>query len=91
MQDVDPKAFDLEELKRRQFLQERKTLTAEMILGDINATQLENVATAGVLDTLIGFVPNLSIYSNQIKMWEADTLSIHPIPQNHHPSCYEQH
>jgi hypothetical protein len=53
-----------------------------MILDDINAAHLENVATLDILDTLIGFVPVLSIYSKTVKTWSEDTLSIHPIPKN---------
>jgi hypothetical protein len=53
MQDIDPDAFNLEELKQWQALQERKTLMAEMILDDINVTHIKNVATSALRSGLV--------------------------------------
>jgi hypothetical protein len=84
MQDADPGVFDLRELVRRQALQERKTLTAEMILADIDATHLENVTVVQIMDVLVQFAPVLTIYSKQLKEWSEEKLPKNPIPKNRH-------
>ncbi|KAM6503971.1 hypothetical protein JOM56_000914 [Amanita muscaria] len=84
MQDADPEAFDLRDLIHRQALQERKTLTAEMILADIDGTHLENVAVVQIMDALVQYVPVLAVYSTQLMAWSEEILAKNPIPKNRH-------
>ncbi|KAH7903329.1 hypothetical protein BJ138DRAFT_1120498 [Hygrophoropsis aurantiaca] len=66
MKGVNPEAFDVKELVRRQTLQERKQLTVDLILADLDSPHLEKVAALQFLITLIEFVPSLSIHHNEL-------------------------
>ncbi|KAF8187155.1 hypothetical protein BJ912DRAFT_970316 [Pholiota molesta] len=83
MQDYDPEAFNLEELVERQCKQERKTLTAEMLLADIDSDRLHHVATVEFLEVLFGFVPRLStLYRKDLDDFISKNLAKKPIPGN---------
>ncbi|KAF8072301.1 hypothetical protein FPV67DRAFT_1411833 [Lyophyllum atratum] len=81
MEDVVPGAFNLKELVQRQALQERKTLTREMIFNDIDWTHQESVATPDFLRTLIHFVPVLSDYRDRLKAHSDEQLRKFPLPK----------
>lgn len=66
MEDYDPDAFDLRAFVERQSKQERRQLTTEMILEDID--ELESVSIVHFLQALLNFVPKLSaVYKDDLK------------------------
>ncbi|KAH7917122.1 hypothetical protein BV22DRAFT_1026962, partial [Leucogyrophana mollusca] len=70
MADFDPAAFDVDELVRRQQLQERRQLSVNGILEDVDFPHLDTVATFHFLRALIEFVPILSIYHDELSQQE---------------------
>ncbi|KAF8056184.1 hypothetical protein FPV67DRAFT_1731334 [Lyophyllum atratum] len=81
MEDYEEGAFDLDELVRRQSLQQRRDLSAEGIMEDIDWTHQENVAAGDFTDTLLGFVPVLSVYKKDMEEWVTAMLTKRQIPQ----------
>ncbi|KAG6915753.1 hypothetical protein DXG01_010020 [Tephrocybe rancida] len=80
MQDFEPGAEDLEALKAKQNLQERRQLTAQTILDDIDNTHLDNVAAGDFLETLITFVPALASLREDLDRWISTVLTKTQIP-----------
>ncbi|KAG6835289.1 hypothetical protein H0H93_003080 [Arthromyces matolae] len=80
MQDVEDNAFDLQELLSCQAKQERKTLSVDMILDDIDFDHQENVSVGDFLQTLIEMVPALSLYKVNIEQWTKVNLTKNQIP-----------
>lgn len=66
LEDYHPDAFNLRALVERQMLQERRQLTAQMILEDIDVDHLDRVAMIHFLQALITFVPSLSTYKKDL-------------------------
>ncbi|KAF8163196.1 hypothetical protein B0H34DRAFT_794930 [Crassisporium funariophilum] len=82
MEDYDPDAFNLEDIMERQRKQERKTLTAEMILDDIDIDRLHHIATAEFLEVLLAYVPRLSaLYRKDINDYIKEHITKNPIPE----------
>ncbi|KAI0055098.1 hypothetical protein BV25DRAFT_1816096 [Artomyces pyxidatus] len=82
MEDCDPKAFDIDELLRREALVERRTLTVKMIQDDIDWSHLENVAALSFLESLVKFVPALAQYRDEVTDLSTTTLRRHQIPSS---------
>ena len=80
MEDYDPRAFDMNNLIQRQKKQERKKLTTDLILEDINVQHLENVAVVHFLHCLLNFVPALSPYRQKLWEYAASAVSKNQIP-----------
>ncbi|KDQ50832.1 hypothetical protein JAAARDRAFT_164426, partial [Jaapia argillacea MUCL 33604] len=80
MEDVDPAAFDMDDFVARQNRLERKQLSADMILQDINWEHQDHVGAFQFLHTLVTFVPSLSIYSEATDAWEKNVLGKNQIP-----------
>jgi hypothetical protein len=81
MEDYDPQAFDMNDLIQRQKQQERKKLTTDLILADIDAQHLENVAVVHFLHCLLNFVPALSPYRQKLREYVASVVSKNQIPK----------
>ncbi|KAF9482611.1 hypothetical protein BDN70DRAFT_778301, partial [Pholiota conissans] len=82
LEDYDPEAFNLKELLERQRKQERKTLTTEMILDDIDTDHLDHVATVEFLEVLFGFVPQLAaLYRECLDDYIKAHVTKDPIPE----------
>lgn len=79
MLDFDPAALDLKELLERRAKMERRGLTADMILGDIDFDHLTHVATLQFLRALLTFVPALSCYQAELDTWISENLQKHQI------------
>ncbi|EGO20852.1 hypothetical protein SERLADRAFT_411062 [Serpula lacrymans var. lacrymans S7.9] len=60
MEGCDPAAFNVEELVRHHKLQERKTLTTDVILEDLDFQGLAAASAFHFLDVLIQFVHGLA-------------------------------
>ncbi|RXW17874.1 hypothetical protein EST38_g7988 [Candolleomyces aberdarensis] len=67
MEAADPEAFNLKILLDQQAKQERKNLTTDQILNDIDGAHLNNVAAFQFLQALIHYVPALSHYQKDLK------------------------
>ncbi|KII85951.1 hypothetical protein PLICRDRAFT_115567 [Plicaturopsis crispa FD-325 SS-3] len=83
LHDYEPEAFDLQELKRRRALMERKQLTADMILNDIDWDHLDAVGMMHFLRALVEFVPALSRYRQEVQKLLQTRLRKIQIPLNH--------
>ena len=86
MEDYDPRAFDMNNLIQRQKKQERKKLTTDLILEDIDAQHLENVAVVHFLHCLLNFVPALSPYRQKLREYAASAVSKNQIPRTRRTS-----
>ncbi|KDQ57007.1 hypothetical protein JAAARDRAFT_109613, partial [Jaapia argillacea MUCL 33604] len=80
MQDIDPLAFDVDDFVARQNRLQRKQLTTNMILNDIDWTHLDRAAAFQFLHTLVGFIPCLSSYSGALDNWAKSNLTKNQIP-----------
>ncbi|KAF8965633.1 hypothetical protein BDZ97DRAFT_1658861 [Flammula alnicola] len=80
MQDYHPDALNLQDILQRQARQERRTLTADTILNDLDPTHLENVSVIQFLQALIGHVKQLSVYHQELAEY-AKILDKKPIPK----------
>ncbi|KAM6491642.1 hypothetical protein JOM56_012886, partial [Amanita muscaria] len=81
MEDITPEAFDLAELNRRQALQQRKTLTVDMILEDIDWEHIEHAGMIQFLQALIRFVPGLSCYEKEVRRLRNQLLCKNQLPK----------
>lgn len=80
MEDISPEAFDLAELARRQALQERKTISVDMILEDIDWEHLDHAGMIQFLQALIRFVPGLTCYEKELKGRRIQLLRKNQLP-----------
>ncbi|KAF8810193.1 hypothetical protein BYT27DRAFT_7282405 [Phlegmacium glaucopus] len=81
MEDYHPEAFDMNDIVQRQKQQERKKLTTDLILEDIEAQHLENVAVVHFLQRLLNFVPALLPYRQKLREYVASSVSKNQIPK----------
>ena len=72
MEDYAPDAFNLKDLLDRQVHQERKQLTTELIMEDLDFQHLAKVAKVHFLQCLTNFVPALAVYQKKKKKKMAD-------------------
>ncbi|KAF9230788.1 hypothetical protein BU15DRAFT_91045 [Melanogaster broomeanus] len=77
MEDFNPQSFDIDELIRRQLLLERKQLSVEGIIADVNVTHLNDVMALHVLEALLDFVPCLhTTYRSQLNdAWKSHEVN----------------
>jgi hypothetical protein len=80
LQDFHPDAFNLQDFLERQARQERRTLTTDMILGDLDPTHLEHVSIMQFLQALISHVKPLSIHQDALAEY-SKVLDKNPIPK----------
>ncbi|EAU82342.2 hypothetical protein CC1G_06652 [Coprinopsis cinerea okayama7 len=90
MDNIDPEAFNLTNLLERQAKNERRTLTADMILDDIDWTHLERVAAYQFLSVLIHHVPSLSNsdHRKHLKQFSDSGLKKFERPKNFQSKVY---
>lgn len=81
MEDFAPEAFDLAELTHRQALQERKSISVDMILEDIDWEHLEHAGMIQFLQALIHFVPGIACYEKELKRLRSQLLCKNQLPQ----------
>ncbi|KAF8803454.1 hypothetical protein BYT27DRAFT_7260192 [Phlegmacium glaucopus] len=81
MEDYHPEAFDMNDIIQHQKQQERKKLTTDLILEDIEAQHLENVAVVHFLQRLLNFVPALLPYCQKLCEYVASSVSKNQIPK----------
>ncbi|TFK20425.1 hypothetical protein FA15DRAFT_599731 [Coprinopsis marcescibilis] len=93
MEGVAPNAFDLKDLLNRQAGKERKKLTVDLIMDDIDWAHLDHVSTFQFVQTLVNFVPCLQVYRPQLHEFTATKLcrvarptgyrsKVHPLATN---------
>ena len=70
MEDYAPDASNLKDLLDRQVHQERKQLTTELIMEDLDFQHLAKVAKVHFLQCLTNFVPALAVYQKKKKKWQ---------------------
>ncbi|KIJ99754.1 hypothetical protein K443DRAFT_123087 [Laccaria amethystina LaAM-08-1] len=66
MEDYAPEAFDLKDLLNQQVRQERKQLTTELIMQDLDFQHLAKVTKVHFLQCLTNFVPALAVYKKRM-------------------------
>ncbi|KAF9472171.1 hypothetical protein BDN70DRAFT_925796 [Pholiota conissans] len=81
LEDFDLDAFNLHDFIEAQARQDRKNLTVDTILEDIDTTHLENVTTVRFLRVLVEFVPSLVELRGELAEF-SKILSKNPISTN---------